>query len=254
MSSAANDIANRGLLENHLAFLASHRGTVEKVNGNAVVTSEAPGFSTVFATGRPLQPSVIGGRSVRTVPWNDTWARVIEQLALTRSTDMVFMVRDLGRQHAGKASDVPCSVRRVQTVEDMVVFANVQANAFLGQNHPEYTWWHSFMRRKALENLHNPLQRFLLAYQGMKPVGTLVSVYTDSLMGLYAISTLAEHRRQGACAALVRVAEADAIEREIKNATLQVMAESIAETVYRDLGYREAFRTPIHVPRSPGTE
>ncbi|NEU98274.1 GNAT family N-acetyltransferase [Bradyrhizobium uaiense] len=241
----------RVLLDNHLAFLASHRGTVEMVEGNAVVTSEAPGFSTVFATGRPLTPTMIGGRSVRTVPWNDAWASLIPSLELTPSAEMIFMVRNLQAPRPQKLTPSHFSVRRVQTADDIAVFADVQARGFLGPVHPEFAWWHAFMSRKAQENQSNPLQRFLLAYDGSDPVGTLISIYSDSLIGLYAIATLPEHRRLGVCTTLVRVSEADAIGREISTATLQVMAGSIAETVYRDLGYHEAFRTPIHVPRVP---
>jgi ribosomal protein S18 acetylase RimI-like enzyme len=244
----------RALLESHLAFLASHRGTVETIDGNTVVTSEAPGFSTVFATGRPLTATAIGGRSVRTVPWNDAWASQIPRLGLMENAKMIFMVRDPRSPHLGKPLASRFNVRRAQTAEDMTVFADVQARGFLGPAHPEFAWWRTFMKRKAHENLYNPLQRFLLAFHDSDPVGVLVTVYTDSLIGLYAIATLPEHRRRGVCTTLVRVAEADAVSRAITTATLQVMAGSVAETVYRDLGYREVFSTPIYQPSVPAPE
>jgi GNAT superfamily N-acetyltransferase len=246
MASTPDDF--RALLANHLAFLASHRGTVETVDGNAVVTSEAVGFSTVFATGKPLPAAVIGNRSVRTVPWNDAWAQTLPSLGRTQSSEMIFMARDPRAPRRDKPIASHYSVHRVQTADEMTVFADVQARGFLATADPVFAWWHAFMMRKAHDNLHNPLQRFLLAHDGADPVGTLISVYTDSMMGLYAIATLPAYRRRGVCTALVRVSEADAIGRDIATATLQVTAGSIAETVYLDLGYQEVFRTPIHVP------
>src|SRR5262249_24429186 len=146
--------------------------------------------------------AVIGDRSVRLVPWSNAWTCLLPHLSLTRNTDMVFMIRDLRTPSPGKPPRSHHSVRQVETAEDMTVFADVQARAFLGPSHPEFAWWHAFMQRKAQDNLHNSRQRFFLAYYDAEAVGTLLSVYTNSVVVLYAIATLPEHRRRGVCTAL----------------------------------------------------
>jgi ribosomal protein S18 acetylase RimI-like enzyme len=149
----------------------------------------------------------------------------------------------IGTKQSGRKNDsIPqYNVRRVQTSDEMLLFTEIQALSFLGQDQPEFEWWREFMRRKGRENLRNRSQRFLLAYDGAHPVGTLICVYSDALVGLYAIATVPEHRRRGVCSTLVDVALIDASTRGLKMTTLQVMRGSTAQLVYQNLGFREIF-------------
>jgi ribosomal protein S18 acetylase RimI-like enzyme len=242
MSSISDERVSHGFLDNYISFMATHRGTVESVEGNAVITSEAAGFSAIIASGRPLEPDIIGSRSVRTVPWNDSWTQLLAEIRPRRGADLVFMMREIGQPERRDPSLAQYHVRRVQTINEMRAFAETQALSFLGADNPEFEWWRDFMRRKAMENRRNRKQQFFLAFDGSHPVGTLISVYGAALVGLYAIATVPEHRRRAVCSTLVDIALSEASRRGVGTAVLQVMSESTAELVYRKLGFREVFR------------
>jgi GNAT superfamily N-acetyltransferase len=222
------------LLDNHLAFLAAHRGAVRRHDAGIEVVGEDDFFSCWI----PLTADVDipdETAAVRLVPWSgDGWEGRLMAAGFEPAEVLVHMEAD-----AGEAPGEPLSP--VSTDDDAEAFAEVQAAAFLGEEDPDVDWWRAELRAMALRNYAAPEQSFYLLRVDGDPASIMLVFRTGDVFGIYAVATKPAYRGRGLASALLGQARRDAAGGRL---TLQVVEGSAAERLYLRLGFRPVFRSP----------
>ena len=242
------------LLENHLAFLAAHRGAVRR-SADAI---EVLGESDEFSAWIPLTPDAEVPpevRTVRLVPWSGPgWEERLVAAGFEPAEVLVHMeapwageLADAGPR--GSAVDTGEAVEAVgeEVVPavvadaDAVGFAEVQGAAFLEVGEPDYDWWQKMFVEKAVQNYRAPDQSFYLIRVDDDPAASTLVLRTGPVVGVYAVATKPQYRGRGLATRLLAQARRDAAGGRL---TLQVVEGSDAERLYLSLGFRPAFRSP----------
>lgn len=230
----------QSLFENHLHFLAAHRGTVVRIDDAVQVESEKKEF-TYFIPGSKEPPGKFLERfsSLHLLPWSyrppKGWTGFSDRGSLTY----------LSLSQA-PALTVPADleIRLVQDKADMYAFSDVQCRGFL-ETPEAYQEWAPFLHRANENNLGRPGQYFYLALNQGKPTGALLALDAEKITGLYALATPASERRRGIGATLMKRAIADALARQSAGITLQIAPDSYAEKYFRGLGFLPEFTASI---------
>ncbi|MEU4291463.1 GNAT family N-acetyltransferase [Kribbella sp. NPDC026596] len=222
------------LLDNHLAFLAAHRGEVRRSAAGIEVVGESAEFSAWI----PLDPSAElppGTTTVRLVPWSGAgWEQRLTAAGFESAEVLVHM-------------EVPVeavegeSMAAISTDDDAAAFAEVQAAAFLDEDEPDYEWWRRMLVEMAVKNYRSPDQSLYLVRVDGDPASVTLVLRTGPVFGVYAVATKPAYRGRGLATRLLAQAQRDAAGGRI---TLQVIEGSDAERLYLKLGFRVAFRSP----------
>jgi GNAT superfamily N-acetyltransferase len=260
------------LLDNHLAFLAAHRGEVRRSAAAIEVVGESPEFSAWI----PLSPSAElppGTTTVRLVPWSgDKWEHRLTSAGFEPAEVLVHMEATVEpvSQEAGEpvhgSPVVGRVVAAIATDEDAAGFAEVQSAAFLDEDEPDYEWWRKKFLELAVRNYSAPDQSLYLLRVDGDPASVTLVLRTGAVFGVYAVATKPAYRGRGLASALLAQARQDAAEaaraarsedgdgrtpgrdgaggEEVPRLTLQVVEGSEAERLYLKLGFRAAFRSP----------
>ncbi len=126
------------LLDNHLAFLAAHRGAVRRSAAGIEVVGESAEFSAWI----PLSPSAelpAGTATVRLVPWSgEGWEERLTAAGFQPAEVLVHMEAPVEPTVDAPVAGV---VAAIETDEDAAGFAEVQSAAFLDEDEPDYDWW-----------------------------------------------------------------------------------------------------------------
>lgn len=222
------------LLDNHLAFLAAHRGEVRRTDAGIEVVGEDDFFSCWI----PLTSDIAlpgGTAAVRLVPWSgDGWVDRLLAAGFEPAEVLVHM-----EAAADEAPGEP--LPPVDTDEDAVAFAEVQAAAFLGEDDPDVDWWREKLREMAVRNYTAPDQSFYLLRVDGDPASVTLVFRSGDVFGIYAVATKPAYRGRGLASALLGQARRDAAGGRL---TLQVVEGSAAERLYLKLGFRPVFRSP----------
>jgi GNAT superfamily N-acetyltransferase len=234
------------LLDNHLAFLAAHRGEVRR-SADAV---EVVGESDEFSAWIPLSPDAVlpdHVAAVRLVPWSGAgWEARLAAAGFEAAEVLVHLEAPVeavaGEPVAAIASD-----------EDALGFAEVQSAAFLEVGEPDYDWWRKMFAERALQNYRAPEQSLYLLRVDGEPASTTLVLRTGLVVGVYAVATKPKYRSRGLATSLLTQAQRDAANWQDgaggqgaagRRLTLQVVEGSYAERLYLKLGFRPAFRSP----------
>ena len=225
------------LLDNHLAFLAAHRGQVRRSAAGIAVVGEPDEFSAwiPLSASAELPPDTA---TVRLVPWSgDGWAERLVAAGYQPAEVLVYMEAppdaDAGEPLAAIASD-----------EDAMAFAEVQSAAFLDEDEPDYDWWRKMLQDMALRNYRAPDQSLYLLRVDGDPASVTLVLRTGPVFGVYAVATKPAYRGRGLASALLAQARRDAARAEGARLALQVVEGSDAERLYLKLGFRAVFRSP----------
>jgi len=225
---------NAALLDNHLAFLAAHRGGVRRGAAGIDVVGEDEFFSCwIPLTAEAAIP--VGASAVRLVPWSgDGWEQRLMEAGFEPAEVLVHMEAPVA-----EADGEPLAA--VATDEDAEAFAEVQAAAFLGEDDPDVDWWRQKLREMALRNYSAPDQsQYLLRVDG-DPASITLVFRTGEVFGIYAVATKPAYRGRGLASTLLGQARRDAAGGRL---TLQVVEGSAAERLYLKAGFRPVFRSP----------
>jgi GNAT superfamily N-acetyltransferase len=235
------------LVDNHLAFLATHRGTVRRGRGWISVESDRPEFTyAILSAGARLQDLPAGTRTLQLLPASDVLAAELDAAGFSSSMGLSYMVLR-GTQRDWRVRD-DLVVTRVEEAAQMDVFSEVQARGF-NETPESFDLWHPWLRAANHRNLRNADQLFYVGRHGTRAVGTALTLFTAGTAGLYAVATLADQRRQGVSTTLLRQAVTEALARGARTITLQVKQDSYVEDFYRNLGFERAFTTTmLHRP------
>ncbi|WUJ68070.1 GNAT family N-acetyltransferase [Kribbella soli] len=226
------------LLDNHLAFLAAHRGAVRR----SAAAIEVVGESDEFSAWIPLSATAelpAGTSTVRLVPWSGAgWAERLTAAGFEPAEVLVHM-----EASAGSAEGDP--IAAIDSDADAVGFAEVQSAAFLEVGEPDYDWWQKMFVERAVQNYRAPDQSLYLLRVDGEPASSTLVLRTGSVVGVYAVATKPQYRGRGLATALLAQARRDAAGGRL---TLQVVEGSDAERLYLKLGFRPAFRSPHFRP------
>lgn len=221
-----------GLLEHHLAFLATHRGEVRRAEGHIELVSSHAEFSysiVLDARTRLTAERQYLVPAAQTIDLRGTHAH---------QSSVVYMRRDA---HLPPAQS-PLIIQRVADERGIQTFSDVQAHSFEpdeSKRGPLRQWLNEANQR----NRGNDGQHFLVAFRDGLPVGVTLLIEHQGLGGIYAVATLPEERGRGVASTLLADAAERARQRGIGALTLQVAAGSAAERLYTALGFAPAFAT-----------
>ncbi|MEV0284540.1 GNAT family N-acetyltransferase [Kribbella sp. NPDC050820] len=222
------------LLDNHLAFLAAHRGHIRR----AADGIEVVGADDFFSCWIPLTADVDvpeGTAAVRLVPWSgEGWEERLTAAGFEPAEVLVHM-----EAPADEATGEP--LEAIASDEDAEAFAEVQADAFLGEDDADVDWWRQELRKMALRNYRAPDQSLYLLRVDGNPASITLVFRTADVFGIYAVATKPAYRGRGLASELLGQARRDAAGGRL---TLQVVGGSAAERLYLKLGFRPVFRSP----------
>lgn len=222
------------LLDNHLAFLAAHRGHITR----AADAIEVVGADDFFSCWIPLTADVAvpdGTAAVRLVPWSgDGWEARLIAAGFEPAEVLVHM-----EAPPDEAAGEP--LEAIASDDDAEAFAEVQAAAFLGEDDPDVDWWRQELRKMALRNYRAPDQSLYLLRVDGDPASITLVFRTADVFGIYAVATKPAYRGRGLASELLGQARRDAAGGRL---TLQVVEGSAAERLYLKLGFRPVFRSP----------
>lgn len=225
------------LLENHLEFLATHRGKVTRLADAFSVESERPEFTYAILKRAGDHELLKRFDRMQLLPgetWNDP--RFKKGFSLSY---MTF-------EGAPWKRNPEIEVKKATNPADIAVFTHVQAAGF-NQKPEDYDRWHPWLLAANQRNLGRRGQAFYIGYVDGKPVGTTLIVHTEGLAGIYAVATLPEFRKRGVSTTVMSHALSEALSPQI---TLQVMDGSYAQSLYEKLGFKTAFHTDFFL-RNP---
>ena len=236
------------LLDNHLAFLAAHRGEVRRSAAGIEVVGESAEFSAWI----PLSPSAelpAGTATVRLVPWSgEGWEERLTAAGFEPAEVLVHMEAPVEPTADASPARV---VSAIVTDEDAAGFAEVQSAAFLDEDESDYDWWRKKFLELAVRNYRAPDQSLYLLRVDGDPASVTLLLRTGAVFGVYAVATKPAYRGRGLASALLAQARWDAAEavrparsEGAPRLTLQVVEGSDAERLYLTLGFRAAFRSP----------
>ncbi|TCC50761.1 N-acetyltransferase [Kribbella capetownensis] len=222
------------LLDNHLAFLAAHRGEVRRSAAAIEVVGEAKEFSAwIPLTGEAELPE--GTATVRLVPWSGAgWEERLSAAGFEPAEVLVHM-----EAPPGPVDGKPLPA--IQSDEDARAFAEVQGAAFLDDDDPDIEWWRAMLREKAVKNYSAPEQSLYVLRVDGDPASVTLVLRSGPVTGIYAVATKPMYRGRGLASTLLDQARRDAAGARL---TLQVVEGSDAERLYLKLGFRPAFRSP----------
>ena len=230
------------LFENHLKFLATHRGRVTHLNGSYAVESDRPEF-TYGVLGQGSDPGLLNRfATVQALPWGDCLDPSLVDERFQKKASLSYMAFEGGTGAWPINSRI--QVKRVNDTADMDVFSHVQAAGF-AQKPEDYEQWHPWLRAANHRNLNRDDQAFYIGYMNDNPVGTALIVRTGNLAGIYAVATIPNFRKQGVGSSVMSRAISDARSMDSEAITLQVVEGSYAESLYKKLGFKTAFNTSI---------
>lgn len=225
---------DHALLDNHLAFLAAHRGQVRRSAAGIEVVGEASEFSAwIPLTGEAELPE--GTATVRLVPWSgEGWEERLTAAGFEPAEVLVHM----------EAPPQPVDgepLLAIGTDEDARAFAEVQGAAFLDDDDPDIEWWRAMLSEKAVKNYSAPEQSLYVLRVDGDPASVTLVLRSGPVTGIYAVATKPAYRGRGLASTLLAQARRDAAGGRL---TLQVVEGSDAERLYLKLGFRPAFRSP----------
>lgn len=231
------------LLSNHLAFLATHRGSVRQAGAVHFVESDRREFTYAILNGHArLQDLPAGTWTLQLMPASNVSTDELLAAGFLPLSGLSYMVLGSKRHDWRVRDDV--IVRQVREAGQMDEFSEVQARGF-NETPESYDRWHPWLRAANHRNIGNPDQIFYVGQLKAKAVGTLLTVFTGETAGIYAVTTLAERRRQGVSTTLLQQAVLGAMARGARTITLQVKQDSYVEDFYRNLGFERAFTTAM---------
>ncbi|MBI2518947.1 MAG: GNAT family N-acetyltransferase [Bdellovibrio sp.] len=236
---------NQELLQNHLEFLSTHRGVVQASpdGDHWLVKSEKKEFTFVFVGPSPLGDLVNDFTTFYKTPWageqNTNWLKQNKKYTHSLS----YMV--LSPKRLNTPSINPhVLIEKKSSLAHLEEFSLVQGKGFCST--PEvFNQWYPWMRKFNIANLHNATQTFYVAKINNTPSGVALTIKNDRTLGIYAVTTLLEARKQGISTAIMNEIVSSSKSNPQKTITLQVLKGSYAEGLYKKLGLQTVFEIEI---------
>lgn len=230
----------RTLIEHHLYFLSTHRGNRESLEEIEFIHSDKPSFNIAFPFSAECIATTGSMFNIYLADWINAGEKTLIGLKKTGSiTYMIFS----DKEKSWKINN-NITAKKAGTKQDIEDFSLVQGKGF-DETEEDFKIWYPWMRAKNLANFGNAQQSFYIGYDNEKPVGVCLSIIHNNIMGIYAVATLPEYRKQGISASIMKKAIQDAKKLNVHSVTLQVMTNSYAHKFYTHLGFTDVFHCNI---------
>lgn len=232
------------LLDNHLAFLSSHRGKIVRAGATIFVESDRPEF-TYAILGKGADPGALPDttKSVQILPSSEISAAHLTRAGFVRTMGLSYMLLSEDAPPWRVRDDL--AVTRVRSQAEMDAFSDVQSRGFFDTDE-QIARWHPWLKAANDRNLTNSNQAFYVCSLSGEPVGTTLTVFDGESTGIYAVATLAQHRRKGIGTTIMQRAIRDVKASGRDVILLQVKQDSYVEDYYEHLGFRRCFVTSFH--------
>jgi len=232
------------LLENHLAFLATHRGSVRRKGDTLFIESDRPEFTyALLETTSKVADLPANVLSLQLFPWSGITPEELRSAGFTPTIGISYMtLSETPPKWCVRGGIV---VERAESQAQMDAFSEVQSRGF-NETQESYECWHPWLKAANDRNSTNRDQRFYIGSLEGRAVGTSLTVFHGRSAGIYAVATLAEHRKKGISTSIMHQAVIDAKENGANVITLQVKQDSYAEDFYRHLGFVRTFTTGMY--------
>jgi GNAT superfamily N-acetyltransferase len=233
----------RPLLDNHLAFLRSHRGQVAPAEGGFSIQSVRPEFTYFIVNSNIPEALLARHHSVHNLPWSGLDPAKLQSAGFDKTHTLVYMTGPPQLAAPQPLADI--TTEKVSSADALEEFTEVQCSAFL-ENPRDYADWHPFLRAANFANLNNKNQAFYIVRERGRAVSVSLTVRTNALVGLYAVATKPDMRMRGLATQAMSRAIADArTHHGCDLVTLQVVAGTVAERIYNNLGFKQAFAVDV---------
>lgn len=235
--------SNQEMFENHMAFLASHRGTLERnhANGTLGLQSDRPEFTYAildgFYTGLRMADST---KTVQLLPWCPISEHELVRMGFAPAIGLSYMVFNGSVEKWNRLTEL--EICKADNRATMDTFSEVQSRGF-SNSEEDYQQWHNWLNSANQRNLQNSSQNFFIGKLAEHAVGVTLTVMTPGLVGIYAVATLKEFRRRGIGTSIMRFAIENSEMTNQRNITLQVRQDSDTEKFYQKLGFDRVFTT-----------
>jgi hypothetical protein len=187
-------LEEKKLLDNHLAFLASHRGSVERNNDTVFIKSDRPEFTyTLLGETSKIDDLPASTKTVQHFPWSQISADDLKRAGFKLSMGLSYMTLEEPASKWRTRNDL--NVMRVEKQQQMDTFSDVQSRGF-NETTESFERWHPWLKAANDRNLKNSRQLFYVGSLKDVPVGTVLTVFEGESAGIYAVATVAEHRRK----------------------------------------------------------
>jgi len=231
---------HRTLLEHHLYFLSTHRGNRESLEQIEFIHSDKPSFNIAFPFSAESITTIGSMFHIYLPDWINADEKILKGWEKTGSiTYMIHSNKDMLWKINNKTV-----IKKAATKEDTEDFSLIQGKGFC-QTEDDFKEWHPWMSEKNITNISDINQRFYVGYYDEKPLGVCLSIIHNNIIGVYAVATLPEYRKQGISATIMKEAIHEAQKSNIHSVTLQVMTNSYAHQYYKHLGFSDAFHCNI---------
>jgi N-acetylglutamate synthase-like GNAT family acetyltransferase len=232
------------LLDNHLAFLASHRGSISRNKDTLFIESDRPEFTyAILGQNSKLEELPLNVQTVQHLPWSETTTDNLNEVGLKTTFGLSYMMLGENLPEWRVRSDL--HIERVKDTFGMDAFSDVQSRGF-NETIESYEHWRSWLKAANYRNLQNPNQYFYIGTQSGVVVGVVLMVIEEKSAGIYAVATLPEHRKKGISTTIMKQAVAEARKIGLSTITLQVKQDSYVEDFYKHLGFKRIFTTGIY--------
>ncbi len=239
-----DELLNQQLLANHLAFLSSHRGTLQPANETLLLKSDRPEFTyALLGRGSNLADLPAHFQTLQHFPWSTPQLPDLESAGFSPTMGITYMVFDSAPARQQERADL--EITEVKTSEQMDLFSQVQARGFT-DSESSFADWHPWLKSANDRNLHQQRQRFYVASLKGAPIATALVVLDGKTAGIYAVATLAAYRKQGISTTLMERVIAELKAMGLKIITLQCKQDSYVEEFYRRLGFKRVFTTGLY--------
>jgi len=234
----------RILLQNHLTFLATHRGRVQYGSNDIIyIESDRPEFTyELLGQNSKIEELKPETKAIQQLPWNKMATTQLLSSGFQPTISLSYMM--LGKNLPPWRERNDLTVEKVDCADRMDIFSYVQSKGF-NETQESFDHWHPWLKAANDRNLKNPTQNFYVGVLNGEPVGTVLSVCDDTTCGIYAVATLSEHRKKGVSTTIMSQAIQDARARGLDIITLQVRKDSYVEDFYRHLGFQRVFTSDM---------
>jgi len=234
--------SNLKVHEQHLFFLRTHRGDVEKLGPHTLVTSNKSQYTYVVLGDGGSEDVLDRFATVHLVPWSGDWVGRLCARGYVEKEGINYMVLDGLYSEWANKSEV--SVKLAGSAEDYEQFTEIQGRAFL-PSADAYQQWQPWLLQQNLQVMGQPEHKFYIGSVNGVPVGVALTIANEDTLGLYAVATLSQFRGQGIATFIMKRALEDS-DVGSKKITLQTAAGSSAERLYKKLGFSSAFLAHVY--------
>jgi len=231
------------MLDNHLAFLTSHRGIILKSHEFLSINSDQPEFCYgILEPNSKIASLPKDLRKVQHFPWCEITIEELNAAGFAALNGFSYMLLNENSPEWNITTDLV--IESVSDAARMDVFSEVQSRGFI-ESQADYEIWHPWLKKANLRNLNNPNHFFYIGSEGSKAIGVALTVVDGGTAGIYAVATLPNYRKKGVSTTIMKKAISDAQAIGCNTITLQVIQDSYVENFYQHLGFKREFTSTM---------